>query len=130
MYTKLVSCFACARMIVKVDIERVVAEKDYHDSALTKQFFKQAGVKLVILTDEVEEYSNQKQRALLAQQTELNRKSKYPSFDLGRIMKWQICITLASLPLAYPILLLGYYVGKYLRETNPKEIVRGNKELF
>jgi hypothetical protein len=45
-------------------------------------------------------------------------------------MKWQICITLASLPLAYPILLVSYYVGKYLHETNPKEIVRRNKELF
>jgi hypothetical protein len=45
-------------------------------------------------------------------------------------MKWQICITLASLPLAYPILLVSYYAGKYVRETSPKEIVRRNRELF
>jgi hypothetical protein len=45
-------------------------------------------------------------------------------------MKWQICITIASLPLAYPLLLLGYYVGKYLHETNPKQIVKRYKELF
>jgi hypothetical protein len=45
-------------------------------------------------------------------------------------MKWQICITIASLPLAYPLLLFGYYVGKYLLETNPKQIVRRYKELF
>jgi dCMP deaminase len=59
MYTKLVPCFACAKMIINAGIERVVAEKDYHDSNLTKEFFKQAGVKLEILTNEVEEYPDQ-----------------------------------------------------------------------
>jgi hypothetical protein len=60
----------------------------------------------------------------------MNRKSKYPSFNPGITMKWQICITLASLPLAYQILLVGHYVGKYVFETSPKEIVRRNRELF
>lgn len=60
MYTKFVPCFACAKMIINAGIERVVAEKDYHDSALTKQFFRQARVKLEILTNEVEEYPDQK----------------------------------------------------------------------
>jgi hypothetical protein len=45
-------------------------------------------------------------------------------------MNWRICITLASLPLAYPILFFSYYVGKYLHEADVKEIVRNNKELF
>ena len=60
MYTKFVPCFACAKMIINAGIERVVAEKDYHDSNLTKEFFKQAEVKLVILTNEVEKYPYQK----------------------------------------------------------------------
>ena len=60
MYTKLVPCFACAKMIINAGIERVVAEKDYHDSNLTKDFFKLAKVKLVILTNEVEKYPDQK----------------------------------------------------------------------
>jgi hypothetical protein len=64
------------------------------------------------------------------QKAELNGKSKYPSFNHGRIMKWQICITLATLPLAYPILFVGYYVEKYLRETNIKKVITWNKELF
>jgi dCMP deaminase len=59
MYTKLVPCFACAKMIINAGTERVVAEKDYYDSNLTKEFFKQAGVKLEILTNEVEEYPDQ-----------------------------------------------------------------------
>jgi hypothetical protein len=45
-------------------------------------------------------------------------------------MNWPIYITLASLPLAYPILFFSYYVGKYLHEADVKEIVRSNKELF
>jgi len=45
-------------------------------------------------------------------------------------MKWRICISFASLPLTYPILLASYYVGKYLREVNVKEVVKRNKELF
>jgi dCMP deaminase len=60
MYTKFVPCFACAKMIINAGIERVIAEKDYHDSNLTKEFLKQAGVKLVILTNEVEKYPDQK----------------------------------------------------------------------
>ena len=47
-------------MIINAGTERVVAEKDYHDSNLTKEFFKQTGVKLIIMTNEVEGYSNQK----------------------------------------------------------------------
>lgn len=58
------------------------------------------------------------------------RKSKYLRFNHGRIMKWQICISIASLPLAYSLLLLGYYVEKYLHETNPKQMVRRYRELF
>jgi len=45
-------------------------------------------------------------------------------------MKWQICVSLASLPLAYPVLFASYYVRKNLRELNIKEVIERNKELF
>jgi len=45
-------------------------------------------------------------------------------------MKWRICISLACLPLAYPILFANYYVGNLLREANIKEVIKRNKELF
>jgi hypothetical protein len=45
-------------------------------------------------------------------------------------MKWRLCISLASLPLTYPILLASYYVRKNLREVNIKEVIIRNKELF
>ena len=56
LYVKFVPCFSCAKMIINAGIKRVVAEKDYHTSELTKDFFKQAGVELVILKNEIEEY--------------------------------------------------------------------------
>lgn len=45
-------------------------------------------------------------------------------------MKWQVFITLASLPLAYPILFFSYYVGKYLQETNIRVVMTRHIELF
>lgn len=45
-------------------------------------------------------------------------------------MKWRMCVSLASLLLAYPVLFASYYVGKYLREVNIKEVIERNKELF
>ncbi|MCS7106465.1 MAG: cytidine/deoxycytidylate deaminase family protein [Candidatus Aenigmarchaeota archaeon] len=59
LYVKFVPCFTCAKMIINAGIKRVVAEKDYHDSALTKKFFKEAGVKLEIKKKEMEKYPDQ-----------------------------------------------------------------------
>jgi dCMP deaminase len=60
LYAKFVPCFSCCKMIINAGINRVVCEKDYHDSALTKEFFKQAAVELVILKDEIESYPEQR----------------------------------------------------------------------
>lgn len=51
LYCKLTPCLTCAKMIINSGIKRVVAEKDYHVSGDSKDFFKQAGVKLEILGD-------------------------------------------------------------------------------
>lgn len=45
-------------------------------------------------------------------------------------MKWQICISLASLPLTYPILFANYYVGKSLHEVSIKQVIKRNRDLF
>jgi len=45
-------------------------------------------------------------------------------------MNWQVCITLASLPLAYPIMFFSHYVGKYLYDTNIRVVMKRYKELF
>ena len=46
-------------LIINCGIKRVIAEKRYHDSADSIQMFKQAGVELEHLSDNVEEYQGQ-----------------------------------------------------------------------
>lgn len=59
MYSKMVACYACAKVVVNAGIKRFVALKDYHASNRTKDIFKEAGVELVILSTSIEEYKDQ-----------------------------------------------------------------------
>jgi len=59
LYCKMTPCYVCAKMIINVGIKRVVCEKDYHAAELSKEIFRQAGVELVILFPEVEQYEKQ-----------------------------------------------------------------------
>lgn len=59
MYMKMEPCFACAKMIINAGIKRVVCQKRYHRANLSREFFKQAGVELVVLEDEVVKYDKQ-----------------------------------------------------------------------
>ncbi|MEK7652939.1 MAG: cytidine/deoxycytidylate deaminase family protein [Patescibacteria group bacterium] len=59
LYCKMTPCYACAKMIINVGIKRVVAEKDYHASRLSKEIFDKAGVRLEILDNSVEQYEKQ-----------------------------------------------------------------------
>ena len=56
IYCKMEPCLDCCKMIINAGILRVVCEKKYHKAELTRQFFKEAGVDLVVLNDEVEKY--------------------------------------------------------------------------
>jgi dCMP deaminase len=60
LYCKFEPCFACAKMIVNAGIKRVVCEKRYHTGELTRKLFKDAGIELVVLKNEVEQYPDQK----------------------------------------------------------------------
>jgi dCMP deaminase len=46
-------------MIINAGIKRVVCEKRYHADADTIELFKQAGIELTIMNDEVEKYDEQ-----------------------------------------------------------------------
>ncbi len=59
LYVSFEPCFTCAKMIINAGIKRVVCEKKYHAAELTRKFFKQAKVKLVVLKKEVEKYPDQ-----------------------------------------------------------------------
>jgi dCMP deaminase len=59
MYSKMVACYACAKVVVNAGIKRFVAINDYHATKETKQLFKKAGVKLEIINNKVEPYADQ-----------------------------------------------------------------------
>lgn len=49
LYCKMTPCYKCAQSIINSGIVRVVALKDYHGGARTKDIFKQAQIELEIL---------------------------------------------------------------------------------
>lgn len=58
LYTKMEPCYVCARMIVAVGIKRVVCKKRYHGAKLTRELFAKAGIKLEVVEDTMETYTN------------------------------------------------------------------------
>ena len=59
LYVKMTPCRNCAMAIISSGVKRVVAEKRYHKDQESIQMFKEAGIELTVLKDEVEEYKNQ-----------------------------------------------------------------------
>ena len=59
LYTNMVPCAACAKMIINVGVKRVVCKKRYHAGSETEELFETAGVKLEILDDQLEQYADQ-----------------------------------------------------------------------
>ena len=46
-------------LIISVGIKKVIAKKKYHAAQETRDMFRQADVELVVVADEVEQYSGQ-----------------------------------------------------------------------
>lgn len=58
LYTNMVPCYVCAKMLVNAGIRRVVAKHEYHASEDSKRIFKQAGVQFDLLNTDVVQYEN------------------------------------------------------------------------
>jgi dCMP deaminase len=59
LYCKMTPCRTCAMMIINAGIKRVVCEKRYHADEDTISMFRQAGLDLSIVKNEVEIYEGQ-----------------------------------------------------------------------
>lgn len=59
LYCKMEPCRVCAMLIISCGITKVVSQKRYHAAQDTREMFKKAGVELVVVEDETEDYSNQ-----------------------------------------------------------------------
>ncbi len=60
LYCKMEPCYVCARLIISAGIMRVIAEKRYQKGEMTREMFRQAGIKLDVLSEDVEYYSQSK----------------------------------------------------------------------
>jgi len=58
LYTKMTPCYICAKMIINAGIVRVVCGKKYHGGERTLEVFKEAGVKIEVLSDEMVMYDD------------------------------------------------------------------------
>lgn len=56
LYCTMEPCRVCAMLIISVGITKVVAKKKYHAAQDTRDLFAQAGVELIVMQDEVQEY--------------------------------------------------------------------------
>ena len=58
LYCRMTPCMVCAKMIINSGIKRVVCEKRYHLGEESENLFKQAGIDLETLNNEIEKYEN------------------------------------------------------------------------
>ncbi|MCK9451344.1 MAG: cytidine/deoxycytidylate deaminase family protein [Bacteroidales bacterium] len=59
LYCRMTPCRTCAMLIINCGIERVVCERKYHAGAESEAMFKEAGVLLEFIHDEVQQYDQQ-----------------------------------------------------------------------
>jgi len=59
LYCTMEPCRVCAMLIISVGVKRVVAKKRYHAASDSRELFSHAGIELVVMHDEIEEYTNQ-----------------------------------------------------------------------
>lgn len=59
LYCRMTPCRTCAMLIINCGIVRVVCEKKYHAGDESEELFKQAGIKLEYVNNEVLKYDNQ-----------------------------------------------------------------------
>ncbi len=59
LYCRMTPCRTCAMLIINCGIERVVCERKYHAGAESEAMFKEAGVSLEFIHDEVQQYDQQ-----------------------------------------------------------------------
>jgi dCMP deaminase len=59
LYCRMTPCRTCAMLIINCGIVRVMCEWKYHDGAESEEMFKQAGIILEFVHNEIQEYENQ-----------------------------------------------------------------------
>ncbi|NLF57552.1 MAG: cell division protein DedD, partial [Candidatus Hydrogenedens sp.] len=56
LYCRMTPCRVCAMLIINCGIKRVVCERRYHAGAESEEMFRQAGVQIEFMHDELQRY--------------------------------------------------------------------------
>lgn len=59
LYCRMTPCRTCAMLIINCGITRVVCERKYHAGSESEEMFKQAGIQLEFVFDEIQKYDKQ-----------------------------------------------------------------------
>jgi dCMP deaminase len=59
LYCSMEPCRVCTMLIISAGIQKVVAKKRYHAARESRELLQKAGIPLVVLEDETEQYENQ-----------------------------------------------------------------------
>jgi dCMP deaminase len=59
IYLKMTPCRTCAMLLINCGVKRVVCEKKYHAGSETEEMFKEVGIELKFINEEVEQYAKQ-----------------------------------------------------------------------
>lgn len=59
LYCRMTPCRTCAMLIINCGIVRVVCERKYHDAVESEQMFRDAGIRLEYVHDEIQQYDKQ-----------------------------------------------------------------------
>lgn len=59
LYCRMTPCRTCAMLIINCGIIRVVCEKKYHDATESEAMFRQAGIGLEYVSQDIQEYDHQ-----------------------------------------------------------------------
>lgn len=56
LYCRMTPCRVCAMLLINCGIKRVVCERKYHAGTESEAMFKEAGIELVYVCDEIQKY--------------------------------------------------------------------------
>jgi dCMP deaminase len=59
LYCRMTPCRTCAMLIINCGITRVVCERKYHAGKESEEMFREAGIELQYVHNEVQQYDNQ-----------------------------------------------------------------------
>jgi dCMP deaminase len=59
LYCRMTPCRTCTMLIINCGIVKVVCERKYHDGTESEEMFRQAGILLEFVHDEIQEYDKQ-----------------------------------------------------------------------